>query len=177
MNTYTQPESPETHAHKSLNLAPDIEVIASSIRRIRKEKGLTLKDVEALSHGKWKAVVIGSYERCDRALSLNKAVALANFYQVPLDDLLGLSNNNAKRSDGRIVFDLRKVRDSQESSLIPLQRFLKNISTSRRDWNGEVISVRDSDALSISAVLGIAPEDVRDSLDAYGLLFTKPGQI
>jgi hypothetical protein len=160
MNTYTQPQSPEGQSHHSLNL-----------------KGLTLKEVEAISQGRWKAVVIGSYERCDRALSLNKAVALANFYQVPLDDLLGLNNGNVKRSDGRIVFDLRKVRESQEGSLAPLQRLLKNISTSRRDWNGEVMSVRDSDALSISAVLGMAPETVRDSLHAFGLLFTKPEQI
>ncbi len=67
-----------------------IEEIAASIKAVRKSKGMTLRDVEIASAGIWKAVVIGSYERCDRALSIKKAINLANFYQVPLDELLGL---------------------------------------------------------------------------------------
>ena len=47
-----------------------IEEIAASIKAVRKAKGLTLRQVEEKSGGLWKAVVIGSYERCDRALSV-----------------------------------------------------------------------------------------------------------
>ncbi|MEN9324507.1 MAG: hypothetical protein RL414_261 [Actinomycetota bacterium] len=175
MTTHTEITTPPSVTTAPPYSVPDIEVIAASIRRIRKAKGLTLKQVEAISNGKWKAVVIGSYERCDRALSLNKALALAHFYQVPLDDLLGLSQPELKNRD-RIVFDLRKVRQSQEPSLMPLQRLLGNISTSRRDWNGEIISVRESDAIAISAALGTPLESVRDGLEAFGLLFTTQGK-
>jgi len=62
-----------------------IEDIAAAIKSIRKSKNLTLREVEIQSEGIWKAVVVGSYERCDRALSIKKAISLANFYQVPLD--------------------------------------------------------------------------------------------
>ena len=50
--------------------------IAQAIRAIRKQKGLTLRDVEEISNGVWKSVVIGSYERCDRTLSLKKHMVL-----------------------------------------------------------------------------------------------------
>ena len=60
----------------------EIEEVAHAIRLARKQKGWTLKEVEEQSQGRWKAVVIGSYERCDRALSLNKAIA---FFIKPFD--------------------------------------------------------------------------------------------
>ena len=60
---------------------------ADRLRIIRKSKGWSLQDVERNSNGKWKAVVIGSYERADRAISLKKAISLMEFYQVPVSEL------------------------------------------------------------------------------------------
>jgi transcriptional regulator with XRE-family HTH domain len=60
---------------------------ADKLRMIRKSKGWSLQDVERNSNGKWKAVVIGSYERSDRAISLKKAISLMEFYQVPISEL------------------------------------------------------------------------------------------
>jgi transcriptional regulator with XRE-family HTH domain len=60
---------------------------AERLRAIRKSKGWSLQDVELLSNGKWEAVVIGSYERGDRAISLKKAISLMEFYQVPISEL------------------------------------------------------------------------------------------
>jgi transcriptional regulator with XRE-family HTH domain len=60
---------------------------AERLRVIRKSKGWSLQDVELRSNGKWKAVVIGSYERGDRAISLKKAISLMEFYQVPISEL------------------------------------------------------------------------------------------
>jgi transcriptional regulator with XRE-family HTH domain len=60
---------------------------AERLRVIRKSKGWSLQDVENHSNGKWKAVVIGSYERGDRAISLKKAISLMEFYQVPVSEL------------------------------------------------------------------------------------------
>jgi transcriptional regulator with XRE-family HTH domain len=153
--------------------APTIEALAASIRRIRKSKGWTLKDVEQASSGKWKAVVIGSYERCDRALSLNKAISLAAFYKVPLDELLGITPPLEVKAD-RLTFDIRRVKDSPEPALAPLQRFISSICNARRDWNGEVLSVRASDSLALSAAVQIPHSQLQSGLEAYGLLFTTP---
>ena len=94
---------------KDKNRNIGMKEIAAAVRAIRKQKGLTLKEVEEISGGKWKSVVIGSYERCDRALSLKKAMALAEFYQVPLDQLLGLGEVKA-RSENRVILDRKSTR-------------------------------------------------------------------
>ena len=158
---------------KTQGEAPTIEEVAASIRKIRKTKGWTLKDVEDASGGRWKAVVIGSYERCDRALSLNKAIALANFYQVPLEELLGITQPLEVKSD-RITFDIRKIRESQEPSLKSLQSFISTLCAARRDWNGEVLSVRAADSLALAAAIQLPVAQLQDGLKAFDLIFTKP---
>jgi transcriptional regulator with XRE-family HTH domain len=133
---------------------PSIEDIAASLRAIRKQKRMTLKDVEIASGGLWKAVVIGSYERCDRALSLKKAINLAAFYQMPLDQLLGLESRENTRVARKITLDLRRVREhsSTGANFALLGTFTNLLCAKRRDWNGEVLSLRDSD-LTILALL------------------------
>ena len=40
-------------------------------------------------------MVIGSYERADRSLSIAKAIELADFYGVPLAYLLGIQSSTS----------------------------------------------------------------------------------
>jgi len=137
-----------------------IEEIARSIRAIRKQKGLTLKEVEAQSQGVWKAVVIGSYERCDRALSLKKAISLANFYQVPLDELLGIGSAISEHISEieipeKFTIDIRRISNLAkiDEKARQITAFLALLCAKRKDWNGEVISIRRSDIETI-ALLG-----------------------
>ena len=58
--------------------------VVSNLRKIRKLKGLSLRQVEALSNGVHKATVIGSYERGVRSFSVSKLIALAELYDVPV---------------------------------------------------------------------------------------------
>jgi hypothetical protein len=44
------------------------QALDARLRHIRVQQGLSLQGVEAKSGGRWKAVVVGSYERGDRAL-------------------------------------------------------------------------------------------------------------
>jgi transcriptional regulator with XRE-family HTH domain len=158
-----------------------IEEIAASIRSIRKQKGLTLKDVEVNSKGLWKAVVVGSYERCDRALSLKKAIALAAFYQVPLDQLLGLENQQSSgmtpvsNGERKITIDLkRSLAISAEFGSSPVkamyQTFLTLICAKRRDWNGEVLSLRYSDLETLAIISNKSEVQMWDWLRAEGFL-------
>jgi transcriptional regulator with XRE-family HTH domain len=63
--------------------------VQKNLRKIRKSKGLTLHGVEALSNGLHKAVVIGSYERGSRAISVDKLISLAEFYETPVSEFFG----------------------------------------------------------------------------------------
>ena len=63
-------------------------LVGDRLRDIRRQQGLSLADVEAKSGGSWKAVVVGAYERGDRAVTISRLADLAEFYGVPLASLL-----------------------------------------------------------------------------------------
>ena len=154
---------------------PSIEDIAASLRAIRKQKGMTPKDVEIASNGRWKAVVIGSYERCDRALSLKKAINLAAFYQMPLDQLLGLENRESAPMNRKITLDLRRVRESSTTgnNFQFLATFTNLLCAKRRDWNGEVLSLRDTDLTTLALLLTLDESTTLEWLNSEKLILLK----
>ncbi len=62
--------------------------VGSRLRAIRKQKRLSLQEVEATSTQEFKASVLGAYERGERAISVPRLQRLARFYNVPVDQLL-----------------------------------------------------------------------------------------
>ena len=62
--------------------------VGDRLRAIRRQKGLSLHEVEARSGQEFKASVLGAYERGERALSVPRLVRLAEIYDVPPDQLL-----------------------------------------------------------------------------------------
>ena len=62
--------------------------VGERLRAIRRQKGLSLHDVEARSSLEFKASVLGAYERGERAISVPRLQRLARFYNVPVDQLL-----------------------------------------------------------------------------------------
>ena len=62
--------------------------LGQRLRAIRQQQGLSLQGVEEKSRGRWKAVVVGSYERGDRAVTVARLHELAEFYSVPISELL-----------------------------------------------------------------------------------------
>lgn len=133
---------------------------AQRLREIRKSKGWSLQDVEHHSNGKWKAVVIGSYERADRAISLKKAISLMQFYQVPITELFPeITTQVTTRS---VSVNLKKLAESSETKSQILQRFIKSISNRRKDWNGQILSIRANDLQFLALQI---EENEADTLD------------
>lgn len=54
--------------------------IGPQLRRLRESLGLSLSGVEEKSNGHWKGVVVGSYERGDRHVTLEKCRELLAWY-------------------------------------------------------------------------------------------------
>ena len=69
-------------------LADLVKVLGARLRDVRQREGLSLQRVEQRSGGRWKAVVVGSYERGDRAVTVQKLAELARFYGVPMSELV-----------------------------------------------------------------------------------------
>src|SRR2546423_7651386 len=76
------------NGHESGDSRDYARALGARLRAIRMQQHLSLHGVERKSGGKWKAVVVGSYERGDRAVSVQRLSELADFYGVPVSDLL-----------------------------------------------------------------------------------------
>jgi transcriptional regulator with XRE-family HTH domain len=68
---------------------PTNKDVQTNLRKIRKSKGLSLRQVEVLSNGKYKLVTIGSYERGSRSITVSKLIELSKFYDVPITEFFG----------------------------------------------------------------------------------------
>jgi transcriptional regulator with XRE-family HTH domain len=74
--------------------------LGERLRRVRQQQGLSLHDVEHRSDGTLKASVVGAYERGERAVSITRMEVLADFYRVPVAELLPDPERRPSRRDG-----------------------------------------------------------------------------
>lgn len=143
---------------------------ADRLRIIRKSKGWSLQDVERHSNGKWKAVVIGSYERSDRSISLRKAISLMEFYQVPISELFPEISQETKAKS--ISINLLNLADAQNTNSESLRKFTKSIGDRRKDWNGKILTIRANDLQFLSLILGLNVSATLDYLAEADLLIS-----
>jgi transcriptional regulator with XRE-family HTH domain len=154
--------------------------ISIRLRQIRKQQNLTLKQVEIRSRGKWKAVVIGSYERGTRSLSISKAKSLCEFYGVPLSALFQSEGiQQVPPTEGALRIDLRNLMSkiSQNDPLIgQLHNLLSFIARRRDDWNGEIMTIRLQDNEALGLLVQKEQSELRKALEIRDLLFKAQGQ-
>jgi transcriptional regulator with XRE-family HTH domain len=131
--------------------------LGRTLRSIRIKRKWSLKEFEVASGEKIKDVVLGSYERGTRSVSVANLQIIANTYQLPMSALLGEREVSSKAHfENRVIIDLRKIRDSLPSSysvpLTLLDKFTQIIIGMRSDWNGEILSLRSSDVAFLSMI-------------------------
>ena len=73
-------------------------------RRLRLLRGgMSLKDVEVASGGQYKAVVVGSWERGSRNMTVVALAGIAEFYHVDPADLIPSSHRRRLSLDDRLA--------------------------------------------------------------------------
>jgi transcriptional regulator with XRE-family HTH domain len=72
------------------------------LREVRRRLGLSLKLVEGMTHGEFKASALGAYERAQRTISVARLQRLAAVYRMPVDRLLPSEDTSVD-----VVVDLR----------------------------------------------------------------------
>lgn len=150
--------------------------VGQELKKIRKQRGLSLADVEALSGGRWKAVVVGSYERADRAITVGRLSSLMALYQAPISALFSLSHTRSEgvRSgdSGRseeLTLEITR-RHEMAAHSFALSQFVTYIINVRGDWNGHVITVRRSDLEMIATCEGLSFNDFIEKLRVHRFL-------
>jgi transcriptional regulator with XRE-family HTH domain len=148
------------------------KALGARLRAIRTQQGLSLHGVEEKSEGRWKAVVVGSYERGDRAVTVQRLAELADFYGVPVNELLPdeAASAGASEPPPRLVIDLEKLSAVPAEQSRPLARYAKTIQSQRGDYNGRVLSIRQEDLRSLAVIYDESPSQLTDQLIGWGVL-------
>jgi transcriptional regulator with XRE-family HTH domain len=157
--------------------------VGERLRAIRRQKGLSLQDVESGSQQEFKASVLGAYERGERAISVPRLQRLARFYAVPVDQLLPREDPDGRGdvvdltetshdAHRAVAIDLTRLRDLESPTSQMLVRYLQMIQVQRQDFNGRVLTVRRDDLRAIACILDTSLDQAVDRLDALGLCLT-----
>lgn len=153
--------------------------VGERLRAIRRQKRLSLQDVESQSDQEFKASVLGAYERGERAISVPRLERLALFYSVPIDQLLPRTTNVGVvpgvvdlTDQGRagVTVDLTQVDGVAGPEGEMLARYLAMIQVQRQDFNGRVLTVRRDDLRAVACILGVDFDDAVDRLTDLGLV-------
>lgn len=148
-------------------------MVGERLRLIRRQKRLSLQEVEAQSDQEFKASVLGAYERGERAISVPRLQRLARFYRVPVDQLLPVDEDgeplDGDADDTGARLDLTKLESIPGPEAETLARYLRMIQVQRQDFNGRVLTIRRDDMRAIAAILGVTEESAATKLDDLGL--------
>ncbi|MDH3292896.1 MAG: transcriptional regulator [Acidimicrobiia bacterium] len=157
--------------------------VGERLRSIRRQKRLSLQDVEANSNQEFKASVLGAYERGERAISVARLERLARYYSVPVDQLLPRSSSSGVisetldltertgRSNG-VTIHLGRLDGVPRPEGEMLGRYLVMIQVQRQDFNGRMLTIRQDDLRAVACILGVEIDEAIDRLDDLGLIHT-----
>lgn len=149
--------------------------VGDRLRSIRRQKGLSLHEVEAMSNEEFKASVLGAYERGERVISVPRLMRLAHVYGVPPEQLLpkeievDLTEPGSMDLSEGFAVDLGRLQECREPEALALARLVSMIQTERQDFNGRVLTVRADDLRALAYFLLTTPEELCTRLTGLGL--------
>ena len=155
------------------------KALGERLRNIRLQKGMSLQDVQGASEGRWKAAVVGAYERGDRNVTVARLSELASFYAVPVSEIL--PGDDTPMAPGqvegrrRVVLDLEGLDKVPEADRDPLARFTHAIQIQRGDYNGRVLTIREDDLMALALLYQTSADELSKRLASWGLLASNQG--
>lgn len=146
--------------------------VGERLRNIRTQKGMSLHDVQEASGGRWKAAVVGAYERGDRNVTVARLRELAEFYGVPISEVLPDDDRSVATPEPRrrVVLNLERLGRVPEPEREPLKRFATAIQVQRGDYNGRVLTIREDDLMALALLYQTTPDELSRRLGGWGLL-------
>lgn len=148
------------------------KLVGRRLRSVRLQKGLSLKEVEGKSRKRFKASVLGAYERGERSISVPRLFELASFYRVPVEYILaeeGRQKEVAPRVS-QIRLDLKALAKLPRRERQPLNEYIELIRAQRGDFNDEMISIRRDDLRPLACLYHSTPTSFGQKLEDMGVL-------
>ncbi|MGH7855874.1 MAG: helix-turn-helix domain-containing protein [Candidatus Binatia bacterium] len=142
--------------------------VGEHLRRLRKQRGLSLLDVEAASHQRFKASVLGAYERGERTISASRLAGLAELYRLPLQAML--PPNGAQPSHGTpgVALDLVKLAEVSAPEVEVVNRYVRRLQAQRSEWSDRVVRIRAEDVRVLASAVDKTAAELIALLDEWG---------
>ncbi len=151
--------------------------LGERLRKIRIQKNMSLQDVQQASDGRWKAAVVGAYERGDRNVTVAKLAELAEFYGVPVSEIIPEDDGPTAPGEigrrKRLVLDLESLDNVPLEDRDPISRFASAIQVQRGDFNGRVLTIREDDLIALSLLYQTSADELARRLETWGCLVAK----
>lgn len=135
--------------------------VGDRLRNLRRQRGLSLLAVEETSEREFKASVLGAYERGERVISVLRLQRLAEFYRVPVDQVLprvGVSSDgNGAREQfiarRPLVIDLVRLNSTESIEGQVIRRYINALQNQRAGVQGTAMPIRSEDLRVIGRFL------------------------
>jgi transcriptional regulator with XRE-family HTH domain len=150
--------------------------VGARLRSLRKQRGLTLQQVEVLSNKRLKGSLLAAYERGDRNISVTRLHQIATLYSVPVNQLLPeeIEAGGEPALPPKLAIDLTQLQGLPERQGSILARHVARLQQQRQDFNTPVVTFRSDDLEQLAAAYKTTPEMLRRSLGEWGVF--RPGQ-
>jgi transcriptional regulator with XRE-family HTH domain len=153
--------------------------VGARLRSLRKQRGLTLQQVEVLSNKRLKGSLLAAYERGDRNISVTRLHQIATLYSVPVNQLLPeeLEGVGEPALPPKLAIDLNQLQGLPERQGSLLARHVAHLQQQRQDFNTPVVTFRADDLEQLAAAYKTSPEMLRRSLQEWGVFRSgEPGE-
>jgi len=137
--------------------------IGNALRRARRARGLTLRQVSAITEGRFKPTSVAGYERGERAISLERFCELCQLYGLPPQALLAdIWRAVQGTTEPDIDLALLESLGSAEAALVA--GFIRQIRALRREAPSGTIVLRAGDLEVLATAAGKKPAELVEVL-------------
>src|SRR5256714_277928 len=153
--------------------------VGARLRSLRKQRGLTLQQVEVLSNKRLKGSLLAAYERGDRNISVTRLHQIATLYSVPVNQLLPEEIEGAGEPalPPKLAIDLTQLQGLPERQGSILSRHVARLQQQRQDFHTPAVTFRPHDLRQHAAAYKTTPEMLRRSLQEWGVFRSgEPGE-
>lgn len=150
------------------------QALGERLRAVRTSQRLSLQAVEDRSAGRWKAVVVGSYERGDRAISVTRLADLANFYELPIAALLPKEDEVTGEPAAIVVLDLVKLGELAAHQTGSPARYLATVRRHTDNHGGRVLTIWNEHVKVFALAYDVHPGELTDQLIEWAVRAPRP---
>jgi transcriptional regulator with XRE-family HTH domain len=164
--------------HRAVAVSISPASVGARLRDLRRRRGLSLQEVQALSGQAFKAGVLSAYERGERAISVPRLLRLAELYGVPIAYFFHLDPNACEidltervSDEEGVTVDVARLGSVQDYEVaLVLARHVASVQLQRHDFQKSLVTIRGHDLDVLAIAMEQSPEEFRNRLDALHLI-------